>query len=225
MGNAIWRRRRVNALHRASRSSAAADRSKTTRPPDRPMMRSAKRRASSIWCRLTMCFDAVFAAHPIDQFKDPQGRCRIEARNRFVGKDRPRALDERPRHANALLLSAGQLIGAAERAIQQPDTLQHIEAKAPLGAIGWKHRPQGRAECEPAKQDVLQRRLASDQMVLLEDHRGALAMTAQRRAARENRSPSPVTTSPRDGLASPLRHRSRVDLPAPDGPSRAMKRP
>jgi hypothetical protein len=91
------------------------------------------------------------------------------------------------RDSDALLLAAGQLVGAAERPVQQFNPIENLERQAALGSTWRQQRPQRRVEPKPAEQDVLQRRMPADQMVLLEDHGRLPAVTAQRCSAREDR--------------------------------------
>jgi hypothetical protein len=86
-------------------------------------------------------------------------------------------------------------------------------ARRALGSTWRQQRPQRRVEPKPAEQDVLQRRMPADQMVLLEDHGRLPAVTAQRPCADEDRlviasgngttrgSDQPVQTSQQRGFA------------------------
>jgi hypothetical protein len=157
--------------------------------------------------------DAVLPADPVDQFKDSNRSCRVEACNRFVGENGVGSLDQRPRDADALLLAAGKLVGAAERPVPQFNPIKNLERQAALGSTWRQQRPQRRVEPKPAEQDVLQRRMPADQMVLLEDHGRLPAVTAQRPCADEDRlviasgngttrgSDQPVQTSQQRGFA------------------------
>ncbi len=130
--------------------------------------------------------DIVFAADAVDQFKNSSCRGGIETRHRFVGKNCMRMLRERPRDADALLLAAGQLVRPAQRSIQQLHPVERFESQPTLGVPRRQQRLPGGVERQSADQNVLQRREPADQMMLLKDHGGALAVTPQRRSAGEN---------------------------------------
>ena len=51
----------------------------------------------------------------------------IEACHRFVGENEGGLLHQRARDADALLLSAGQLVGAAQRMVDQADAFDGIQ--------------------------------------------------------------------------------------------------
>jgi len=131
--------------------------------------------------------DAVLPADPMDQFKDSTRGCRIEACDRLVSENGVRSLDQRARDSDALLLAAGQLVGAAERPVQQFNPIENLKRQAALGSTGREQRAQGGVEPKPAEQHILQRRMAGDQMMLLEYHGRLPAVTAQRCSAREDR--------------------------------------
>jgi hypothetical protein len=76
---------------------------------------------------------------------------------------------------------------AAERPIQQLNPIENLERQAALGSTRREQRAQGGVEPEPAEQHILQRRMAGDQMMLLEYHGRLPAVTAQRCSAREDR--------------------------------------
>ncbi len=122
----------------------------------------------------------------MDQFKDSTRGCRIEACDGLVGENGVWSLDQRARDSDALLLAAGQLVGAAERPVQQFNPIENLERQAALGSTGGKQRAQRGVESKPAEQHVLQRRVPGDQVMLLEYHGRLPAVTAQRCSARED---------------------------------------
>ena len=73
--------------------------------------------------------DAVGLANPMQQPEHAVGTRRVEARDRLVGENEGRLLDEGARNADALLLAAGQLIGAAQRIVDQADALDGIQSE------------------------------------------------------------------------------------------------
>jgi hypothetical protein len=79
---------------------------------------------------------AVLPADPMDQFKDSTRGCGIEACDGLVGENGIRSLDQRARDSDALLLAAGQLVGAAERPVQQLNPVENLEREAALGSTG-----------------------------------------------------------------------------------------
>jgi len=131
--------------------------------------------------------DVVLPADAGDQFEDAHRGRRIEARHRLVGEERMRPLNQGTGNADALLLTAGQFIGPAERAVQEFHAIQRLEGLPTLAAARRQQRLYGPVEGEPADQHVLQRAQSADQMVLLEDHRRPAPMAAQRHTAGEDR--------------------------------------
>jgi hypothetical protein len=75
------------------------------------------------------CINAIGLA---DLMQKPQlavGTRRIEARDRLVGENERWLLHERSRNTDALLLAAGQLIGAAQRTVDQADAFDGIQTE------------------------------------------------------------------------------------------------
>lgn len=133
------------------------------------------------------CGDSVLAADPVDQFEDPDRGRRIEACHRFVGEQGVRTLNQRACNTDALLLTAGKFVGPAERPVEQLNAVEHLERLATLGPRGWKQRPQRAVKRETAEHDICQYRLTTNEVMLLENHRGLLTLTPQARRAAEDR--------------------------------------
>ena len=117
---------------------------------------------------------------------DP-GVARVERGDRLVGEDDVRLLHQRARDRDALLLAAGELVGAlgGERGHIELFERRHRQRLVLLGP-GLSQRAPGRDFGEPAHQDVGQHVEPSDQIELLKDHRRARAplpqiLAAQRR--------------------------------------------
>jgi len=149
-----------------------------------------------------------------------------ERSGRFVDQQQFRILDKRPADADALALSAGQLIGALVGHVIEPDPRQQPECFVNVGLRKFPEEalpePDG---AKPPAQHVLHHREPFDQCVFLEDHAHPLPRAAQLAAAERVISTSLRVTVPAVGSTSRLMQRITVDLPAPDGPISAITWP
>ncbi len=80
-------------------------------------------------------------------------------------------LRERAGDPHPLLLSAGHTVTAAERPVEERYTVETSEREAAFVFGKRPQRPPERMFSQPAGQNVLQRGLPPDQLMLLEDHR------------------------------------------------------
>ena len=108
------------------------------------------------------------------------GGGRIEARDGLVGKDQRRLLRERAGDADALLLAAGQLIDARERLVRRGRRGRGKQSASSRSARGSGNKLRSvPVEGEPPGEHVVERAVPLDQLVLLEDRRGAPPVLAQ----------------------------------------------
>ena len=107
---------------------------------------------------------------------------RVEVAGRLVGEQHQRPVDERAGDRDALLLTAGELVGHAGRLAVEADQLEHL-GHDPLD------RRRGLADHLEGEGDVLGHRLVRQQPEVLED---AADLPPQLRA--------PSTTCPRSAL-------------------------
>jgi len=87
------------------------------------------------------------------------------------------------RDTDPLLLTAGQLIGAAQAIVDQPDALDRLECETLLRRRQRQQRAQSGMVAQASRQYVAQHRCAANQLVLLEHHAGAAAMRPHGAAA------------------------------------------
>ena len=130
--------------------------------------------------------DAVRLADRVQQTKNAIGSCGIETRNGLVGKQERWLLNERTRDADALLLAAGQLVGATQGIIHQPGTLDRVECKTFLRRRQREQRAQSGMITQASGQHVAEHRCTADQLVLLEHHTCAAAMHSHRAASTQD---------------------------------------
>src|SRR3954469_23142178 len=69
---------------------------------------------------------AVFAVHGEEKLNDIRARLGIQAAGRLVGKEEPRAHDERARQGYALLLAARQVLRIMIQALAEADAHEHV---------------------------------------------------------------------------------------------------
>ena len=114
---------------------------------------------------------------------DP-GVAGIERSNRLVGEDDVGFLNQRPRNRHALLLAAGELVGALRRERGHIELFQGRDRQR-LVLLGPKlrQRPPGRDFGEPPHQDVSQHVEPANQIELLKNHRRPCAPLPQLVAA------------------------------------------
>ncbi len=203
---------------KAPSSNDAAGPSATTRPCDRPMD------AIGIGARIRNLVQAA-------QDRDAVGRGRyraadparprlrsIETGNRLVGDDQVRLLRQRACDRDTLLLAPRQRVGALRRLCQQPDPLQTLQRQQ---FVGTAETARPTAPCghvaQPSRQDVVERRQAPDEIILLE-HDGDAPARASLQAADRIPSDQHVAAI---GRQQPVRQRNKVVLAEPLGPSSA----
>ena len=98
-------------------------------------------------------------------------------------------MNERTCDADALLLAAGQLVGATQGIIHQPGTLDRVERKTFLRRWQREQRAQSGMITQASRQHVAQHCRTADQLVLLEHHAGAAAMHSHRAASTQDADP------------------------------------
>ena len=133
--------------------------------------------------------DAVRLADRVQQAEHAIGGGGIKARDRLVGKDECRLLNERARDADALLLAAGQLVGTTQGIVDQPGTLDRVERETFLRRRQRQQRAQAGMVAQASRQHVAQDRRTADELVLLEHHAGAATMHAHGAASTQNSDP------------------------------------
>lgn len=79
--------------------------------------------------------DVIFPADTMNEFKDAHRCGRIEARHGFIGENGLRVLNQRPRDADTLLLTARELIDPAQCPIQQLHAIERFERLPTLGSF------------------------------------------------------------------------------------------
>ena len=173
--------------------------------------------------------DAVGLADAVQEREHAVGGRRIEAGDRLVGEHDRRLLHQRAGNADALLLAAGQIVGAPQRVVDKADPLDGGEREPPFGGREREQGAQAGMVAEPPGEHVGEHAQAADQLVLLEHHAGAAPMRAHAAAVVQVadiwRGKSWRETRPAVGVTRPLSARSNVDLPAPEGPSSTVKAP
>ena len=108
------------------------------------------------------------------------GVARVERGDRLVGQDDLRLLHQRAADRHALLLAAGQMVGAARREHCHIELIQRGERDAAiLARPGLQRGAPERRVGQPAEQHVVQHVEPADQVELLEDHGAAPAPVAQ----------------------------------------------
>ena len=111
-------------------------------------------------------------------------RLRVEAGDGLVGQHEQRVLHERPGDAYALLLSAGQLVGARVREVGQTHLVENLERTALLVlAEQTQHAGDGGLVAQAPLQHVLDGGGTVHQVVVLEHHGDAATRLAQRPSA------------------------------------------
>ena len=139
----------------------------------------------------------------------------VERAERLVEEQHARAVDERPRQGDALLLAAAR--AGAACASRGPSSRRELDGLGHTPAPISRPRPCARAgrtrRCRP--------RQVREQRVALEDGVDVALVRRQRRHVALRRG----TTGPRVGCSKPPIMRSVVVLPQPDGPSMAKNAP
>ncbi len=127
--------------------------------------------------------DAVVPVDPLQRVHDDAGVARVERGDGLVGEDDARLLDEGAGDGDALLLSAGEALGALGGKAGNVELLEGGEGDGlVLGAPQLQQRAGLTDMVQPAHQHVGEDVEAADQVELLEDHGAGLAPVAQRRA-------------------------------------------
>jgi hypothetical protein len=143
----------------------------------------------------------------------------VEGAGRLVGEHQRGVADKGARDRHALLLAARQLARSVAAALRQPHRFERgLSPPDPLLAPD--------AGIDERHLDVLQRRMAGEQVVGLE-HEADVAVADRRQpVVRQLVTSSPLKTRrPELGRSrSPMRFMS-VDLPDPDGPMMATNSP
>ena len=108
----------------------------------------------------------------------------VKRGDRLVGKNDLRVLVQRPRQSHALLLTAGELVAAGIRLIQNAYLVQTLE-RAHLLLLGEdaEQNPEKRHVGDIRCQDVFERCAARDQIEALENHADLAAIAAKLLAA------------------------------------------
>ncbi len=123
------------------------------------------------------------AEMPVDALQrihDDVGVARIQRGDRLVGEQQVGFLHQGAADGDALLLAAGQVVGAA---IGEAGNVELAERGEGDGTVftrpGLQHGAPAGGVGQPAKQDVVQHVEAADQVELLEDHGAAPSPVAQ----------------------------------------------
>ena len=113
------------------------------------------------------------------------GRDRVERRDRLVGKDDLRVLRERARERHALLLAAGELVGAHIRLIENAHLVQRFQRLELVlfAERAQQHTPEGHIR-HAGGEHILDHSRARDQIERLEHHADAPAELPQRLAGK-----------------------------------------
>ena len=159
------------------------------------------------------------AVDPVEQLHDPDRGLGVEVSGRLVGEQQRRVVDEGARDRDALLLSAGELVGVVvdlRLEADEADDLRHLAAD--LGARGADHL-QGVG-------DVVVDRAVGQQLEVLEDgaDRGGAAAAPSMSEIRSMSRPA-IITLPLAASTSRISILIRVDLPQPVGPTTKANSP
>ena len=90
--------------------------------------------------------DAVGLADIAQESENAVGGGRIKTCDRLVGQDQGRVLHQCAGDADALLLAAGELVGAAQRIFEQADAVDGIERQPLLGGTRTAEACAGRRD-------------------------------------------------------------------------------
>ena len=123
--------------------------------------------------------DALVLADVVEQAQHAPGRARVEAGHGLVGEDEIRLLRQRPGDTDTLLHAAAEGLHAIERAVEQAHAIQTLKRDEVIGPREREDRPEASVIGEASGQDVPQRGQPSDELVLLEDHRGSPAVLVE----------------------------------------------
>ena len=142
---------------------------------------------------------------------------RVEVAGRLVGEDDLRAAGEGPGDGDALLLATGELARPVREAVAETDGVDDLVEPRRVGlAAGERHR----------ERDVLDRGERRHQVEGLEDEADPVAaQLGELRSSSVPRSVSPMKHVARGEVVEPGDACISVDLPEPDGPMMAVKRP
>ena len=117
--------------------------------------------------------DAVLLADRAQKSQHCLGGGGIEAGDGFVGKDHCRLLRERTCDADALLLAAGELIDACQSLAAEPNAIEAIKRKLNIRARKRKETTERSMKGESPGEHIVECAVPLDQLMLLEDRRGA----------------------------------------------------
>ena len=110
------------------RSSAAGGPSKTSRPARSPARGPRSAARSSTWWRVAMTVMPRLRGDPPQRLHDQRAVGQVEARHRLVGEHEPRLLGQDLGDGHALLLAAGERVGALPCAVEQATWSRHRRA-------------------------------------------------------------------------------------------------
>lgn len=114
--------------------------------------------------------NGVLFAYEMEQREYVVCRSWIEARYRLIGKDDFRLLRDGPCYSDPLLLPPAEAIDPAEGFVQEPYPFEALHGQ-PLFVLGQrKQASKSSMESDPSHQHILESTVASDKLVLLEDH-------------------------------------------------------
>ncbi len=155
----------------------------------------------------------------VEQLHDPDARGGVEVPGGLVGQQDRRPVDEGPCDGDALLLTAGQLVGQPVGLAVETDQLQHLGHRAVDDVLRLADHLQREgdvlagATCSAAAGSPGTRRPAD----------GGSAAPSTRRAGPRSR---PATWTVPELACSSLRHsRRKLDLPEPEAPTRKTNSP
>ena len=208
------------ALHAVEHPLGASGRASRRRCGRRRGTRPGRRRlaATGSWVTITMVWPS--SSHgPAHEVEDLGAGAGVEVAGGLVGEDDLRPAGQGPGHRDPLLLAARQLARAVRRAGRARPTVSitRVEPRLVGLAAGEGQR----------QRDVLVGGERRHQVEGLEDEAdlvpaqlGELLVVERRRGRRRRCRPGPTVS-----VSRPARQCISVDLPEPDGPMMAVKRP
>ena len=103
----------------------------------------------------------------------------VEACHGLVGKDELSALHESPRNADALLLATGEPVGTLKRFVEKSNAIEAGHRQQPVLARERKNGVDAADVRQPPVEHVGVGGKASDEVMLLEHHRGGAPVSLQ----------------------------------------------
>ena len=120
------------------------------------------------------------AIDTLQRVHDDAGVARIERGDRFIGQDDVRLLHQGPADGDALLLTAGEVVGALRGEVRDIELVQRRHGDGTvLGAPELQVGAPARRMRQPAGQDIGKHIEPADEIELLEDHGAATPPVAQ----------------------------------------------